>query len=129
MTKTGAQYICTDGERIVGAFVLNDDPAGSYSKGLWKQDLAEGSYLVVHALAVDPNVQKNGIGSEILRFCTRKAKEEGFLALRADVVPTNTPASRLFEKNGFSYAGDANLNRGIEGIPVFSLYELNFLTS
>lgn len=41
-----------------------------------------------------------------------------------DIVPGNAPAKRLYEKNGFRYAGTFDLERGIGHIPVFSLYEL-----
>ena len=60
-----------------------------------------------------------------MRFCTDKAKSEGYEAVRVDVVATNTPARRLFEKNGFTYAGDVNLELSIGHIPAFSLHELN----
>ena len=122
-SEAGEQYICESGGRIVGAFVLNTDPQGRYEKAAWSRDLPEGSYLVLHALAAAPEERRKGVASEIIRFCTEKARKQGFLALRADVVPGNVPARRLFEKNGFSCAGDADLERGIEGIPVFTLYE------
>lgn len=38
------------------------------------------------------------------------------------------PARKLYEKNGFTYAGDVDLERGIEDIPVFSLFKLNWGT-
>ncbi len=38
----------------------------------------------------------------------------------------NYPARQLYEKKGFTFAGDADLDRGIEEIPIFSLYELNW---
>lgn len=41
------------------------------------------------------------------------------------VVPGNVPAIRLYEKMGFTYAGTADLLRGIEDIPLFDLYEMN----
>ena len=124
-TRNGAQYICTDGGEIVGAFVLNADPEGSYGKGRWERELDEGSYLVVHALAVDPERQRGGIASEIVRYCIGQAEAGGYPAIRLDIVPDNHPARALYEKHGFRYAGDADLDRGIEAIPVFSLYELN----
>ena len=46
--------------------------------------------------------------------------------LRVDIVPTNHPAKKLYEKNGFTYAGDVDMGRGIEGIPEFSLFEFNW---
>jgi hypothetical protein len=42
-----------------------------------------------------------------------------------DIVPDNLPARKLYEKEGFTYAGDVDLERGIEEIPLFSLFELD----
>ena len=38
-TEAGEQYICTEDDRIIGAFALNADPQGAYDRGAWKQDL------------------------------------------------------------------------------------------
>jgi ribosomal protein S18 acetylase RimI-like enzyme len=126
MTAVGSQYIALQNGRIVGAFVLNTDPQGNYHKGCWKKDLPEGSYMVIHALAADPELQGQGIASRIIRFCIEKARSSGHLALRVDTVHDNYPAKRLYEKNGFSYAGDADLERDVEGLPACSLYEFNW---
>ena len=125
MAEAGAQYVCERGDAILGAFSLDADPQGTFRKGQWSRELAHGSYMVLHALAVDPEMRGRGLASEIIRFCADRARSEGCKALRVDVVPTNAPARRLFEKNGFTYAGDCDLELNIEGIPVFSLYELN----
>ncbi len=123
--RDSGQYICLDGGKIVGAFVLNADPEGSYWKGKWAKELPEGSYLVIHALAVDPERQREGIASEIVRYCIDRARTGGYQAVRLDIVPDNHPARALYEKHGFRYVGDADLDRGIDGIPFFSLFELN----
>lgn len=125
MAEKGTQYICLNGETFIGAFALSAEPQGNYQKGQWNQKLEDGEYMVIHALAINPAMQRQGIGSEIIRFCVDKAKAEGFKALRVDIVPTNIPARSLFEKNGFSYVGDVDLELSIGGIPAFSLYEHN----
>ncbi|MBQ9827306.1 MAG: GNAT family N-acetyltransferase [Lachnospiraceae bacterium] len=125
MAEAGEQYICIDDGRITGAFVLNTDPQGDYEKGSWRRDVPRGSYLVIHAMAVDPALHGQGIGSEILQYCRQTADAGGYKALRADAVPDNLPVKRMLEKNGFTHAGDADLGRGLAEIPVFSLYELN----
>ena len=125
-TLAGEQYVCLDTGRIVGAFILNADPKGNYRKANWRQPLAEGEYMVLHTLATDPEVHRRGIGTEIIRYCAGQARSQGYRALRVDIVPDNWPARRLYEKNGFTHAGDVDLERGIDGIPVFSLYELNW---
>ena len=125
MTEDESQYVCLKDGRLCGAFVLNEDPQGKYQKGSWETYVPDGSYLVMHAVAVDQEMAGQGIGTEIIRFCEEKAKAGGYKALRIDVVPENTPAKEFYLKNGFRYAGDCDLERGIDGIPVFSLYEMN----
>ena len=125
MTADGVQYLCEEDGKLIGAFVLNTDPQGDYDKALWSKDLPLGSYLVIHALAVEPTLHGKGTGTGVVHFCIDKAREEGYKAVRLDLVPTNTPASKLYEKNGFTYVGTMDLGRGVEDIPEFSLYELN----
>ena len=126
MAEAGAQYICVNGETILGAFALSTEPQGSYRKARWSRELADGSFAVLHALAIEPRMQRQGLGAEMIRFCVDRARAEGCQAIRIDVVPTNLPARRLFEKNGFSYVGDVDLELSIGDIPAFSMYELNF---
>lgn len=59
----------------------------------------------------------------MVEYCIRYANEHGYSAIRLDVVPDNVPARKLYEKCGVQYAGDVDLERGIEMIPVFSMYE------
>lgn len=125
MTKDGGQYLCISGGKIVGAFALNAQPQGCYGKGSWKRVLPEGDYMVLHAMAVAPEMQRQGTASEIIRFCINQAGTQGYKVIRVDIVPDNYPARRLFEKNGFTWAGDVDLELNIGNIPAFSLYELN----
>jgi GNAT superfamily N-acetyltransferase len=126
MTERGEQYLCEEDGRIIGAFVLNTDPQGSYQKGNWKTNIPDGAYMVLHSLAIDPGMHGKGLGSAVIRFCENTAKNEDFAALRVDIVPGNLPVRNLYEKNGYSWAGDVDLERGIDNIPVFSLYEKVF---
>ena len=124
--REGTQYILEKDGEILAAFVLNADPKGSYEKAAWQRDLPEGSYMVLQTLAVSPQAQGQGLASDVIRFCASQARDRGYKALRLDIVPENLPARRLYEKNGFTCAGDADLERGIEGIPIFTLFELNW---
>lgn len=126
MTKVKQQFICEENDSILGAFVLNEDPQGKYENALWSKNLARGEYMVCHTLATAPLAQGMGIGREMVEFCIHYAKEQGFKALRLDVVPDNIPAKKLYEKCGFQYVGEADLERDIAEIPLFSMYELNF---
>lgn len=120
------QYMCLYENTIVGAFLLNDNPQGDYTKGDWQQSLQEGEYLVIHTLAVLPEMSGKGVGRRMVDYCIEKAKAGGFKALRMDVVPENIPARKLYEKAGFTFAGEKDLQRNLEEIPLFALYEMNF---
>lgn len=126
MTDERSLYACLENEEIVGAFVLNDDPQGNYKKGKWSRDIPDGEYLVIHALAIATDRRGNGLGAEIVNFCVEEARKNGYKALRLDAVPDNIPALKLYKKSGFVYVGDADLDRGIDYIPTFSLLEMNF---
>ena len=125
MTLAGEHYVCFEKDKIVGAFVFNDDPQGAYENARWSVNLQRGEYGVCHAVAIETSLQGKGLGKQIVEFCIRLAKELGYKAIRLDVVPDNLPARKLYEKCGFRYIGDADLKRGYKEIPVFSLLELN----
>ena len=124
--EDGSQYICEDSGKIAGAFILNENPQGNYAIGDWSVDLSEGEYLVIHTLAVDPDMYGKGIARQMVEYCIETAKEQGYKAVRLDVVPTNEPAKKLYESMGFKFAGERDLGRFADLIPTFLLYEMNF---
>ena len=137
-TETGEMYVCVEdgttfggaekptSERIIGAFALGTDPMENEKYVKWQQDLPVGTFLIVHALAIDPAYHGQGIGTEVIRFAVRKAKKEDYRALRVEIVTINEPAKRLFEKQGFIYAGDIEEVVGPGIVKKFSCYELNW---
>lgn len=82
--------------------------------------------MVLQTLAIDHTMQRQGLASDIIEFCIDKARSNGYKAIRLDVIPDNYPAKKLFEKNGFGYVDDVDLELEIGNNPFFSLYELNF---
>ena len=116
------QYAFRENGKIIGAFVLNEDPAGKYENA--NIEFNRGEYLVIHTLATDYDLYKKGIASKMIQFCINKAKNEGYKAMYVDIVPTNIPSKNLFIKNGFKYLGDFNLERRFKNIPLFSILEL-----
>lgn len=122
----GVQYICTWEGKTVGAFILNRDPQGNYAAGEWKKEVPEGEYMVIHTLAVSPDCARQGIGRLMIDYAIDCARAGGCRTIRLDVVPDNIPARKLYEKAGFTFAGEKDLERDIPEIPLFALYELNF---
>ena len=122
----GTQFICTEGEEILGAFMLNTDPLGPYEKVPWSKVLQRGEYMVIHMLSTSHEHFGEGLGKAMTEYCIALAKSLGFKGIRLDVVPGNIPAMRLYESCGFRYVGDCDLEKGVEKIPIFSLFELDF---
>ena len=120
------QYICIENGEVIGGFILNEDPQGAYEKGEWQKNLLPGEFLVIHTLATKGGHYNKGIGKAMIEFCISYGKENGYKGIRLDAVPDNLPARRLYEKLGFTFAGDKNLERYDQNIPLFSLFELNF---
>lgn len=125
MTEQNSQFVCTLDDKLVAAFVLNDDPQGAYDRVNWSIPLDRGEYLVCHAVAVATDMQNKGVGGRIVDFCKQFASSHGYKAIRLDVVPSNIPAKKLYESCGFRYRGDVDLSRGYKDIPLFSMYEYN----
>lgn len=126
MVQAGCQFMVIDNNKIIGAFVLNDDPQGKYENAAWSWQLPRGEYMVCHTLATNPLLQGKGLGRQMVEYCIDHAKRHGFKGIRLDVVPGNIPARKLYEKCGFNYVGDVDLERDIDEIPLFSMYELDF---
>ncbi len=116
-----AQYACIKDGRIVGAFALTE---GDYPEVGWSVPLRGDQYLVIHSFATLPEVSGRGIGRGVVQWCIDRAKKLGYRGMRIDVVPSNSPAAKLYEKLGFRWVARADLD--VEGVPLFDLYELNF---
>ena len=117
------QYACIENGKIIGGFVLNEDPGGKIENA--KIKYKRGEFLIIHTLATDVDKCRKGVASRMIKFCKEKAKKDGYKALYADVVPTNIPSQNLFKKCGFTYLGDFDLERTFDkSIPLFSIYEL-----
>ncbi len=124
-SQSGTQFACVENGRIIGAFVLNTDPQGNYDAVKWGKEVEQGNYLVIHSFATHPTLYRKGVGSVMLDFCLQQAQQRKMQAVRLDVVPTNYPARNFYLKHGFTFVGEADLNRNFDDIPTFCLYELN----
>jgi len=72
-------------------------------------------------LGVIPTLQKQGIGTTILRNIIKTAKEKGFDGIRMLVSKTNPSALALYDKNGFEKCGEVSMY-GID----FYCYQMKF---
>lgn len=97
--------------RVAAVFVLNQDMDEQYQNGSWRDDT--GDYLVIHRICVNPDYQKQGIGTETIRYIERISKESGKNSIRLDAFSQNPFSLRMYAKLGYEITGEANWRKGM----------------
>ena len=104
----GGLYTARDGGEIIGSIALT--PGADH-------------ILCIHEVAVRPDCLRQGIGRALLDFAAKEAAARGAKALRLYVWEGNTPAIRVYEKNGFIRIGKEDIGLREFGLDWFYLYE------
>ena len=102
-------YLYRESGIIVGAMAVTMYQGEDYHAIDWTEQVADDKVAVIHILAVSPDAQGKGIGSEMIREAIRLAQNNGMLAIRLDALASNTPAHRIYERLGFEYRGKQHL--------------------
>ena len=83
-----------------------------YQEIAWPIKAEPFQVLVIHTLAVRPSKAGKGLGSAIVAFAGKLAKEKGCKVLRLDTGSQNIPAVTLYTKRGFSIVGSSSMKVG-----------------
>lgn len=121
--QKGEFYVVRIDGTIVGAMVLNHQASEGYQGVNWGVMAQREQVMVVHTLGVLPSCHKKGIGKFLVRQAIQIAAEEKQRAVRLDVLASNLPAQRLYEKMGFVYRQTVQLFYKNTGLTDFMLYE------
>ena len=89
----------------------------------WTEKLENDQAATLHLLAVCPEYRGRTLGNTILELAGELAKQQGKRAIRLDVLESNHPARRLYEKNGFIFRGKEHWYAENTGWTDFLLYE------
>ena len=119
----GSMYLYKEKEEIVAAMALTMYQGEDYHAIEWSRQVNDNEVAVIHILAVSPDSQDNGIGSEMIREAIRLAQEKGMKSIRLDALASNTPAHRLYERLGFEYRGKQHLYAENTGWTDFYFFE------
>ena len=120
-----SMYLYREGGAIVGAMALTMYQGEDYHAIEWSRQMADNEVAVIHILAVSPDKQGTGIGSEMIREAISIARRRGMKAIRLDALATNTPAHRIYERLGFEYRGKQHLYAENTGWTDFYFFEYN----
>ena len=122
--EEGSMYLYREKGKIVGAMAFPMYQGVDYHAIEWSKQAADNEVAVIHLLAVSPDCQGKGIGSQMVREAINLAKEKGMKAVRLDALASNTPAHKLYERLGFEYRGKQHLYAENTGWTDFYFFEL-----
>ncbi len=116
-------YTVKIGGKIVGSVALTHSPNAETDKNCRISELEYDDILFIHILVVHPDYLHKGIGTSILEFAKRCAKQENIKAIRLYVYENNSVAIKAYEKNGYVCIGKADIGLREYGLEWFFLYE------
>ena len=119
----GSMYLYREDGGIVGAMAVTMYQGKEYHAIEWSQQVGDDEVAVIHILAVSPDKQGEGIGSEMIREAIRMALSKGMKAIRLDALASNKPAHRIYERLGFEYRGKQHLYAENTGWTDFYFFE------
>ena len=119
----GSMYLYKEHDTIVGAMALTMYQGEDYHAIEWSQKVPDDEVAVIHILAVSPDKQGAGIGSEMICEAIRLAQSKSMKSIRLDALGSNTPAHRLYERLGFEYRGKQYLYAENTGWTDFYFFE------
>ena len=118
-----SMYLYRANSAIVGAMAVTMYQGEDYHAINWMQQVLDNKVAVIHILAVSPDSQGTGIGSEMIREAIRLARSKGMQAIRLDALASNTPAHKIYERLGFEYRGKQYLYAQNTGWTDFYFFE------
>lgn len=104
----GELYVAVNGEgRLLGCACINGKESPEYAEVAWSYT---GPVLSVHRLAVDPEVQRQGVATALIAHAEDLARSQGVKALHVDTYAKNDRMQALFTKRGYVQRGDISLH-------------------
>ena len=119
----GEMYVLTDGGKTAGMAAVVMSQGKDYESVSWERKLENDRVATIHLLAVCPEYQGKHLGGRLLEEIARLAARNGKEAIRLDVLESNLPARRMYEKAGYSYRGKQRLYAENTGWTDFLFYE------
>lgn len=113
-----------DGKNVAGMIAVTMYQSESYHEICWSQNVEDNEVACLHILAVAPAYQGKGVSQKMMAEIMAMASENGKKAIRLDVLSSNIPARRMYERLGFVYRGKQKLFAENTGWTDFLFYEL-----
>lgn len=108
--RLGNMYGYLDEEKLRGIIVMNGEQDPSYASVPWK--IQTEKIMVIHRLCIDPDQQGRGIAAALVLFAEEFGRKNDYGSIRLDAFLQNCAAMRLYERLGYSRAGNVTLRKG-----------------
>lgn len=106
----GTLFLAFDRTLCKGIIVLNSTQSKQYDDVNWLY--RDGKILVVHRLAVAPEVHRSGTASYLMDFAEGFGRKNGYSAIRLDAFVRNQAAVELYQRRQYRLAGTVEFRKG-----------------
>lgn len=103
----GELYAARVDGQLAGVACINTEQAPEYAAVPWQ---TPPRAIVVHRMAVEPRLQRCGVGAALFRHAEQLARERGLRAFRLDTYSLNDRMQGLLLRLGFQQAGEIHLH-------------------
>ena len=111
----GDMFVEENGKTIVATGRINQEQVDEYANCPWMYQASDKEVMVLHTLAVDPQIKGRGYGSAFVECYEEYAISHKCHYLRIDTQEKNMAARKFYERLGFREAGIVLCN--FNGIP------------
>jgi ribosomal protein S18 acetylase RimI-like enzyme len=125
--ENGEMYLLMDQDTVAGMVVIVMHQGPDYEAVPWAEKLENDQVATLHLLAVCPEYRGSALGNTILELAADLAKQQEKKAMRLDVLESNLPAQRMYEKAGYVYRGKQRWYAENTGWTNFLLYEKSLI--
>lgn len=98
-----ALYVYESNGQVNGCIMLSPVKDHVYETVTWLTP--DVNNLYIHRLAVHPNIQKKGLGGQLMAFAEQFALKNGYQSIRLDTFSKNPANQHFYEKRGFQKLG------------------------
>ncbi|MNO34931.1 putative acetyltransferase [compost metagenome] len=115
--ERGSLWVCEENNAVAGILVLDEHQSEQYEEIEWTE--TQGPHLIMHRLAVHPEVQGKGIARRLSTYAEEYARQNGYSSIRLDTYAKNTRALALYPKLGYDRRGEVSFPGRTAKFPVF----------
>lgn len=107
--RAGTLYVMECDGGICASMILNQVQSEEYYGIAWEYPARDDEVLILHTLCIPPSNAGRGYGTKMVRYAIEEARRMKCRVMRLDTYAGNQPASALYTKLGFRYAGIASV--------------------